>query len=355
MRGVHDIARCAALLGSLILASSCGLDLEGTGSAVAPADPTAEGSEPRGAMDAGASDAPSDAAGVTEVADATAADASVAAASEPADGCDLVGSYAMRTEFDVSWDRTTLGLWPLVDHGRDVLTVYASAQVRDERGQLVATIQPCGAEVPDFRSASRVKPELYGVHVPRVAWESASMPRWEVRWSPVCRDVGCMVQSTPLDVWIGAQARVDANGQPVRGDVQPVDVDGDGAPGLTLLTRTPDEVNRFGEAYHQPPLGFGRLGRAQQLMMAISMRTQFGGTLESCRAIKGEGTDAHARGVAFGCTSEVSATTLAACEPSLVRAVDANLPAWKVSAVRYRTERIDDARCDKVRALFGAP
>ena len=353
MRGVHDIARCAALLGTLTSATGCGLDLEGIGPTYTPEESPVEGSGPRPAIDAGGVGSPGGEPGVDAGSQAD-AQVLVALPGREDAGCNFVGSYAMRTEFDVSWDRTALGLWPLVDEGRDVLTVYARAQVvRDERGQLVATVQPCGAEVPDFRSASRIKPELYGVYVPSAAWENPGMPRWQVHWNPLCRGVGCTVQTTPLDVWIGAQATAAASGQVVRADVQPVDVDGDGAPGLTLLTRTPDEINRFGEAYNQPPLGFGRLGRAQQLMMAISMRTHFEGTVESCRAIKGEGTDAQVRGIAFGCTSEVSATTLAACEPSLVRAVDANLPAWKVSAVRYRAERIDDARCDRVRALFG--
>jgi hypothetical protein len=353
MRGVHDIARCAALLGPLIAAAGCGLEQGGTGPEFEvdePVDAASAPTAPTARMDAGPRRPP-----VGEVTNHAADTGDDAGALGQADaGCDFVGSYAMRTEFDVSWDRTMLGLWPLVDEGRDVFTVYSRAQVRIEGGKFLASIQPCGAEVPDFRNVSRIYPELYGVHVPNAAWDYPGMPRWEVEWAPACRHVGCAVHSSPLDVWIGAERAHDPV-QAARGDMVPVDVDGDGAPGLTLLTRTPDEINRFGEPYHQPPLGFGRLGRAQQLMMAISTRTTFQGTVESCGAIKGEGTDAHVRGVAVGCTSEVSATTLAACEPSLVRAVDANLPAWKVTAVRYRTERVDDARCDKVRARYGSP
>ncbi|MET0344135.1 MAG: hypothetical protein ABW252_24180 [Polyangiales bacterium] len=353
MSAVHAIARFAPLLSLL----GCGLELEGTGGRTEPDDRS--DTRPTAQLDAAVAER-----GPRDGGEPVAADASIDASEHalPVDAsttCSFAGTFAMRLEFDVDWQGTSIGIGlasrSLIAAGSGTLVIYTAATVRAQSGELVASLAPCGAEVPDFRSASVfTASEVYGVYVPDPAWDHVAMPRWDVVWRPACVDPGCAMRSSAFAGWIGAEhAPLDA----VRADLLPIDVDGDGNAGITFLTRRPGEHSVSGQAYTQPPIDialpspFRAPSRAHEVMLAIGMGAHLDGTIQSCDRIEGEGEAGTVRVAAFGCTSE-EGTSLASCPATVARSVDAKLPAYQVRRARYRTERVVDNRCESVRATF---
>lgn len=357
MIGVRAIAHGPTGFALLVFLLGCGLELEGTGGRSEPFDPVGE----RPTDDVDASVHADDAALAPEP-EGPSDDVSSAPSPDAGATCSLTGRFAMKLEFDVDWQATSIGIGitarPLVAAGSGTMVVYTAAEVRAEGDALVATLSPCGAEIPDFRSGSVFSPsDVYGVYVSDMAWESGAMPRWDVTWRPDCTDPGCTMRSAPFEGWIGAQqAPLDA----LRGELDPVDVDGDGNAGITLLTRRSDEHTASGQPYTQPPIDVTRTNpfrapsRAHDVMLALGMRMHFDGEVRSCDLIEGASDAGSLRVVAFGCTSE-EGTSLSSCPPAVARVVDAKLPTWQVRGARYRTERVHDDRCEAVRARFRQP
>lgn len=357
-RCAGGLLRAVGLLSALAL-HACSLDADGIGDGVGDAErePDDDGRSAGRGVDAGV------------VRDARAVDLADGTPSAPSDagdlrtaietdamapgGCSLSGAFAMRVAFDVDWDGTGLLGVPLIAPGTGTLTVDALATVRDTgSGQVDAMIKPCGTDIPDFAAAPRLlapNPEQYGVYVPVSAWEQPGMPSWPVTWRLTCRERRCAIETSVLDAWMGGLPR-DPTAPASRMTIDPVDVDADRQPGLTLLTRGPDDVGASGAPYAHPPVSL--LGeRASKVMLAIRMRAHFGGQLDTCDAMSGESNDGEVAAFAVGCATGTPQETT--CDRRTVDSLDRNMPTWKVRAARYFTTRIAEPSCSAVRAALG--
>jgi hypothetical protein len=176
------------------------------------------------------------------------------------------------------------------------------------------------------------------------------MPSWPVTWRLTCREKSCAVETSVLDAWMGGLPR-DPNVPASRMTIDPVDVDADRQPGLTVLARGPAEQSASGVPYSQPPVSL--IGeRASKVMLAIRMRAHFGGQLDTCDAMSGESNDGEVAAFAVGCAT--GSTSETACDRRTVDSLDRNMPTWSVRTARYFNTRIAEPSCSAVRAALGA-
>jgi hypothetical protein len=224
----------------------------------------------------------------------------------------------------------------------------------------LATVRPCGVGMPDFETErNSLISELYGAYVPDDIWERPNMPSWQTSWSASCRVPGCTVFTSAIQAVIGARVTSNPYKWPTasepRTDFQVVDDDGDGLPGLTFTAKGPMEVNSEGRMYAYPPVGISLSTRARKIMMAIGMRTQMEGKLESCNRVAGALTVMSVNSRALGCMGMRGQEPFT-CDPNHVRFLDENMPVWQLKSAQFRSTRIrDGATCEDVRATLRAP
>ncbi|MET0287231.1 MAG: hypothetical protein ABW352_22290 [Polyangiales bacterium] len=379
--------RALALL--LIALAACSLNGEGTGGDRAPVDDEEDIDDPMASRrDAGvdamadartqppkpepdaARDAfvpPSDAAldaraPVDASADAALADAEVDAG--PVDAgpaCVVAGNYAALVDFNVEWIPTTLGgVLPVLKGGQGSIRMFATVRL-DANGSSV--VEPCGTTVPDFEGTPIVGGELYGGDIPVAAWDAPAMPSFPTRWSTVCDRPGCGYLGEETNFVIGARAVTPNAPWPLQGgwiesgQYEATDDDGDGRPGLTMITRGPPKVNPAGRPYAFPPVGLATYGRARKLSLAMQLRVKLSGALQSCDLITGSSSTAEAHVSAVGCTGVYDMTTDELdCAPEVAQFVDTNLPMWTVKGATFKMQRLPPGGgCYTARTLLTQP
>jgi hypothetical protein len=393
----------AAWLSALLCLAGCSLDNSGTGVDVVPDDDldqpagerrdasAASGKADGGKVDGGKRDPRAPAVdGRVPPVDATAADATAVAAPLPPDvevtppgaqgvsdahvadtgvvdaavdagpTCDLAGSFGVRVDMDVKWGPVVLaGFVPVLQPGRGNMRAYLTVNTKEATGG--SLVEPCGLDVPDFQGTQAFGSELYGGDIPKAAWDARTMPSWNSRWTAPCSHPGCTYDSEAMDMVLGARPKGTGSvlwpapgGWGTSGMFEGVDDDSDGKPGLTMITRGPDQTSPSGRLYAYPPVGFADFGRARTLQLALQLRMKFGGVLQSCDQISGTVPAAEVHISAVGCTGVLNGEAMEEpCAPDVTQFVDSNLPVWTVQNATFQMVRLPmGAGCYTARAVL---
>ncbi len=274
--------------------------------------------------------------------------------------CSVAGSYAGLLDFNVQWVPTSIGgVLPVLMGGSGSIRLFSTVQLDANGG---AVVQPCGTTVPDFEGTEVVGAELYGGDIPVAAWDAPSMPKFATRWSTVCDRPGCGYLGPQTTFVLGARAAGDAGVWPTQGSWSTgsyvtSDDDGDGFPGITMLTRGPPMTNLEGRPYAYPPVGVASYGRARKLRLAMQLRVQLQGVLQTCDLIGGSSTNADVHVSAVGCTGVLDTdSTEQECPPEVAQFVDQNLPMWTVRGATFKMMRLPPGGgCYTARAILTQP
>lgn len=303
-----------------------------------------------------AEDAAADASAALADAASEPRDASPPADAAPPSSCALAGTYAALFDYDVNWQGTTLaGIVPLLRPGRGRVRIWSLLEVQESGVR--SRVRGCGAELPDFASGNaQVGAELYASYFPEATWDAASMPRWNLAWTPSCLEPGCAIASDALAATLGARVGPNSPWPGPNGSIAQlmlVDHDDDGEPGVTLLPRGPRESSASGFPYSQMPLNWRLNARATRLSMALQVGFRLEGKLESCDALAGTVREGRVENRVVGCHGTAGDAGEAVCTPEQVRFADQNLPSWTVNAGAWRARRIaDGASCADVRGAL---
>lgn len=272
--------------------------------------------------------------------------------SEPAaDGtCVVTGTYAVRAEMDVSWEgRTLAGVYPLVRAGTGKAVVYARADIDGTFAAMFTRVAICGTEFPEFVAGDMtLLTERYGVYIPDDVWERDAMPRWDAVWERDC-DVarpGCALRGLELDATLGATTFVDPPGM-----IMPLDHDGDGHPGVTVRTRTPEDSAM---EYSRVPVSFSTNARSESLFSTIVVSAQFNAVLSDCDSLAGELEQPRVAIRAIGCLMRQNeGADEAPCSTEQARFVGDNVPTVTAQSGSFRGRRIrHGVDCAAVRSVF---
>lgn len=319
------------------------------GGRTSPVDAGSRPSEIHASQDGGLSDAKS--AEPTPMPTPVDAGASV---QNPPGTCTIDGSYALETEIDVEWSGSSVGNIALIAGGKGQVVMRSLTQLDSVSRQ--ASLSPCQLWMPDFETApnSVIGKEVYGMDIPVDSWESPSMPHWQTPWGLSCNSPGCTIFSGMLESVVGARVTSmpftwpTANGP--REGFMVTDDDNDGLPGVTFVTRGPDFPSKREQAYAYPPLVTSLLYRARSVAVAIGLRTQMQGTLESCDHYTGTLSFGGMYARTLGCTKQYSARREEPCAQDDLQFLDDHLPVWRVLGGRFRATRIATPTCAAVRA-----
>jgi hypothetical protein len=321
----------------------------------APVDAGATADSGAAPVDAAVGVPPSSARDAAPAQDAKAdaqSDAARADASEP--GCKLEGTFALRTEVAIAWPGWAIVGIPILSAGEGTFTMDAISVVREADKQV--EVRPCAVSIPDFETERNSNiAELYGAYVPDEIWERPSIPRWRASWGASCNQPGCTMFTGVLSAVIGANVDDTFNWPAPGGSLEGfkvADHDGDGKPGLSFVARGPMEMNAEGRAYAYPPLAPSLFARARFIQMAVGMRTQIEGKLETCDKTSGALSLMALRSRALGCSGKRGDEDVV-CSPEQVRFLDQNMPAWTVRSAKYQSIRISEqANCTEARAAL---
>ncbi|MEY4513000.1 MAG: hypothetical protein RLZZ450_5122 [Pseudomonadota bacterium] len=269
------------------------------------------------------------------------------------DACVVQGSYALETEIDVEWAGSSVGNLALIAGGTGKVVMRSLTELDVNTRQ--ATLSPCQLWMPDFETApgSVIGKEIYGMDVPVGAWESPSMPHWQTPWGLSCNTPGCTIFSGMLESVVGARVTSMPFAWPAAGGPREgflvTDDDNDGLPGVTFVTRGPDS-KRGEQAYAYPPLVTSLLSRARSVVVAIGLRTQMQGTLESCNHYTGTLSFGGMYARTLGCMKQYGGRREEPCEQADLQFLDDHLPVWRVLGGHFRATRIATPTCAAVRA-----
>jgi len=268
------------------------------------------------------------------------------------------GDYAVRMELDVAWRGTSMGAVQVIAAGAGTLTVQALARV-GEGGAGRARIAPCGIDLPELTQG--VNPfvgERYKLYVPEAAWDAPSMPRPTVDWQLGCAEPGCSFGTSLLEGVMGARGKEPFSwpAPSSRSQLTPFDDDGDGKPALSVYSRAAPEVNPRGIPYARVPVlivGAPTL-RISRVMLALGLRAQLAGKVESCDVLSGTTNPGELYGRAYGCIGsyDEGKGPEVACGAEQADTVDQHVPAWTTRSGRFRAVRIAAPTCAAVRAAL---
>jgi hypothetical protein len=282
-----------------------------------------------------------------------------AAAPDAASACDLEGSFGVDVQFDVSWNGTTLaGIVPLLKPGTGKMQMLARIDLRGGALRSRALVTACGTQLPDFTAGNwLVGNENYAGFIPHEAWDSPSMPRWDLGWDVGCDQPGCSIETELLDAVIGARSGARDVWPGRKGPlsaVVPVDHDEDGEPAVTMSSRDSDERNPDGVPYRLIPVTWTLLTRSPRAFIPFRVTGEFHGKLDTCDAFSGVVSNGSVEARCVGCVARNEGQPREReCSDQEVVFLDENLPDWSVSGGTWRARRVpDDASCSAVRAAM---
>lgn len=381
-----------------VAAGACSPHLGGTGAdtdlargADAQADIADDAGAPRG-RDARADDAPSDAAddpsadsdssspddgagahddaaidggGAPEADTGVASDAGGDAGHmvDASVSCEIPGRYAVDLRLDVSWNDTSLaGIVPLLRRGTGQLHIMALVDVGPLSGSAPAessqgTLRTCGATLPDFATENLLVSEQYSVHFPDGTWDSPAMPTYPLSLRYGCTQPGCSLIVEQVVATYGAQGGQGV-AWPERSEgttgLTLVDHDGDGYPGVSVLTRGPDEHDAFGTPYSHVPVSWTLNARALKIGVPLRVSVALSGKQVQCGLFTGAVGQATVDARAVACQAMPgSGSGSVECNANQVDFLDQNFPAWTVVGGSFQAVRVEPSvGCAGVRAMF---
>lgn len=332
--------RRVPLLCCMALGASCGVEREGLASIDISGEGATDGTPEGGPSGVDASTLPE-----RPYADA-AKPGSVVPPIDAGGKCEIDGLYALRIEAQVRWAGSTLfDIVPIISPGQGIVTIDVLADIQSDGAQRKSSIRACGSNVPDF--TADLVGERYGVAFPDAVWDKLSV-RWPASVSVGCAEPGCSFATdfvtAQLGIGIGERAPWPSSRDPLDPNTLRDD-DGDGAPGILLVARGPNDPGAV--AYSHPPADLLLLQRISELQLAIRLGAGLQGTLESCTVLAGSLPQMTLDTRALGCRLDAGQP----CGTDAVAFLDDNLPEWKVDSATWRAVRVPQgSSCAAARA-----
>jgi hypothetical protein len=173
----------------------------------------------------------------------------------------------------------------VVDAGHGEVGQWAKLTRKQEGQTLTDTMQVCGITNPDTITRPVFGHEVYGITFPPQLFDSNVLPTVQVRSHVSALTPGATYQTEPLTVLFGLQTPNAATASwPATAQMQTVDADHDGKPGITVDTTKAAN-------YSAPPVNMWRSKRAQKFYIALrSVISGASGKFDSCDKATGTAT-----------------------------------------------------------------
>jgi len=251
--------------------------------------------------------------------------------------CDLNMNVGVRITVDVGWDGGIA-----IEEGSGQLVLWYRGDVSHQGNQVLARGRVCGISIPEFQNSDLVGGGRTGTRWPERFWELPSLPRADLNIQLGDSQPGASLDMAPWALTLGAHLADPLNEPwPSRGrDLETVDHDGDGRPGVTTLAAT-------GNGYEFPRVALLDASlRADKLYLATRTILELDGQLDSCDAASGSAfveIDQHVVGCHVDGRDE--------CSRSQVDLIDRNLPTFDVYGASFELQRMPDSYdCDAIMA-----
>jgi hypothetical protein len=272
------------------------------------------------------------------------------------DDCDIPGRYAVDLRLEVTWNDTTLaGIVPLLRRGTGEIRIQTVVDVAGPLEQATGTLRTCSAKLPDFATENLLVSEHYSAYFPDSVWDSPSMPSYPVALRYACAKPGCELVVEQVVASYGASV---TSPWPERSEgtaaLTLVDHDGDGYPGVSVLTRGPGELDAFGQPYSQLPVSWTLNARAPKIGVPLRVNIALSGKQVQCGLFTGRVGQANVDARAVACRAVPgNGSAELDCNDNQVQFLDQNFPAWTVVGGRFQAVRVAaSTTCADVRAMF---
>jgi hypothetical protein len=205
--------------------------------------------------------------------------------------CDLGMTAAIRLSLDVSW-----GGGLAVVAGAGEIDIWLLAELEQAGTSVGLTGSVCRIELPDFQTGVLAGNETYGTVFPDSIWTQAGMPTIDAMATISSADPGATIAVERGAVVLGATLADPLDGAWPRSwsELQTVDHDGDGHPGITANAKT-------GGGYSYPRLeALNANARAEAIYIASRTMMELDGVIDSCDTASGS-ADVVMQNHAVGC------------------------------------------------------
>jgi hypothetical protein len=273
--------------------------------------------------------------------------------------CDLAATWAVKLTVDVSWPSTGIVNAGGADNGDATEAVQIWALLKPTGAatgtSIPATILPCNIALPDFGS---IIGETYGVTFPTTLFDHEPP-----NLTAVSTTLTLGGATAPTTFALPGETSLIGMSAPATGDwpffanqVTSVDMDDDGEPGVTGLSKAPPAYSYIPTTII-PSLPDLSLVRADEVYMAIRfVTTSLSGTLTSCTAASGasgsvsvKDMDSHVVGCHVAGDPDGSAGD---CTTGQANFVDGNRPVFTIDSASFTASVIATASCPAVRAAL---
>jgi hypothetical protein len=264
---------------------------------------------------------------------------------DTANTCDPTGTWAIKVETPVSWDKSFV-----VQGGTGTITNWLRTTRTADGLNISDTATICGVSTPDYSSAAVFGSEHYGVRFPDALFEAGTLPTFTIAGTLSAAGPGATFTAQPAAAIIGAtMTNPGTDPWPANSaQLTSADQDNDGNVGVSVDTAT-------GGDYKDPPLDALKSNRAKKVYTAFRQVLTTQGTISTCNRVDGSGTvavinnkpaiDQHV----LGCLRE----TGVACAASDFKLLDSAAPVYKPTgdAVVTMVRVPANTTCTDIRAI----
>ena len=247
----------------------------------------------------------------------------------------------------ISWGANTG-----VEAGSGTLHVWTMTELHWDQANpdgtipVTGTVQPCGSVIPALTKTAIAGGGQVQTVIPDDVWDAPSMPQFEAHGVLGGFGPGSSVAMEPVASLVGANLPDAANSPwPASGrDVQGVDHDGDGQPGIKALPR-------MDAGFSAPPVSLlGALDpngpRATELFLATRTAVQLNGSRDTCDTASGPAQVLKFESHVIGCRRNDNSI----CTSDEATFIDSNQPTFTVGNATYEMKQLPDgATCRDVR------
>ena len=256
------------------------------------------------------------------------------------------GTAANHIIITVSWPET-IGL----EAGEGEMHVWTKADLTFDGNDVSGTAEPCGSKIPALTKTDLAGGGMVETQIPDSVWDAAGMPTFMVKGSISGFNVGATISMDPIASTVGLTMPDPANdpwpASPQQ--LETVDHDGDGSPGILSVPRTDD-------GFSAPPLDLqGALdpngARADKVYVATRTIIQLAGTRDTCTSAKGTATVSNVDSHVVGCNVKDGGP----CTDTQSNFIDSNQPKFSIKSAKYEMKQVPKgATCAEVRAALPA-
>lgn len=217
-------------------------------------------------------------------------------------------------------------------------------------GEIAATgeVTPCGSSIPALTKTSIAGGGQVQTVIPDAVWDKPGMPKFKASGTLSGFDVGATIAMDPVVSLVGLNMADPNAAWPTSAkQIQGVDHDGDGKPGILAVPRTDPPFSAPPTSLFEALNPSGK--RAVEVYIVTRTAVQISGTRDSCTSASGQASvktfDSHV----VGCKRNDGQ----ACSGGESDFIDQNQPKFSVSGASYKMVQLTaGATCADVRAAL---